>query len=297
MSAVRTRFSPSPTGSLHLGGAHTALFNWLIARHFQGAFILRIEDTDKERSKEEFVTEILDAMGWLGLNWDEGPYRQSERLAIYQEYIDRLLAQGGRLLLRLPAGRPEGAAGGGPGPGVLVSLTILAMSAAGAATPILVAQGVDAMARQGVGPATLRPGRRPVRPGRHHLGWPTGCAERFRRDAVGDVMLGLRRDAFAAATGHDMAFFSEHASGRIVSRITSDTQRVCPGDRACDGSDQPVPRSRWSCSSSWPPIEIRLVPWLHRIPPLPFVVALAFRRLARRVTRAKGSGRWPTSTR
>lgn len=94
MSEVRTRFSPSPTGSLHLGGAHTALFNWLIARHFQGAFILRIEDTDKERSKEEFVTEILDAMGWLGLNWDEGPYRQSERLPIYLEYIERLLVKG-----------------------------------------------------------------------------------------------------------------------------------------------------------------------------------------------------------
>ncbi|HEY9073518.1 MAG TPA: glutamate--tRNA ligase [Desulfobaccales bacterium] len=94
MSEVRTRFSPSPTGSLHLGGAHTALFNWLIARHFKGAFVLRIEDTDRERSKEEFVAEILDAMGWMGLNWDEGPYRQSERLPIYREYIDRLLALG-----------------------------------------------------------------------------------------------------------------------------------------------------------------------------------------------------------
>ncbi len=94
MSEVRTRFSPSPTGSLHLGGAHTALFNWLIARHFKGAFVLRIEDTDKERSKEEFVTEILDAMGWLGLNWDDGPYRQSERLPIYREYIGHLLARG-----------------------------------------------------------------------------------------------------------------------------------------------------------------------------------------------------------
>src|SRR5512143_2078686 len=94
MSEVRTRFSPSPTGSLHLGGAHTALFNWLIARHFQGAFVLRIEDTDKERSKAEFVDEILDAMGWLGLDWDEGPYRQSERLPIYRDYIGRLLARG-----------------------------------------------------------------------------------------------------------------------------------------------------------------------------------------------------------
>ncbi len=94
MAEVRTRFSPSPTGSLHLGGAHTALFNWLIARHFHGAFVLRIEDTDKERSKEEFVTEILDAMHWLGLAWDEGPYRQTERLGLYREYIDRLLAKG-----------------------------------------------------------------------------------------------------------------------------------------------------------------------------------------------------------
>ena len=94
MAEVRTRFSPSPTGSLHLGGAHTALFNWLIARHFHGAFVLRIEDTDKERSKEEFVEEILDAMHWLGLEWDEGPYRQTERLDLYREYIDRLLAKG-----------------------------------------------------------------------------------------------------------------------------------------------------------------------------------------------------------
>jgi glutamyl-tRNA synthetase len=94
MTEVRTRFSPSPTGSLHLGGAHTALFNWLIARHFQGAFILRIEDTDRERSKEEYVDEILAAMNWLGLDCDEGPFRQSERLPIYQEYVARLLDQG-----------------------------------------------------------------------------------------------------------------------------------------------------------------------------------------------------------
>ncbi len=94
MSEARTRFSPSPTGSLHLGGSHTALFNWLIARHRGGAFILRIEDTDKERSQEEFVREILEALAWLGLDWDEGPFRQSERLSIYREYIDRLLAKG-----------------------------------------------------------------------------------------------------------------------------------------------------------------------------------------------------------
>jgi glutamyl-tRNA synthetase len=94
MSEVRTRFSPSPTGALHLGGAHTALFNWLIARHYQGTFILRIEDTDRERSQEKFVAEILGAMTWMGLNWDEGPYRQMERLPIYREYIQRLLASG-----------------------------------------------------------------------------------------------------------------------------------------------------------------------------------------------------------
>jgi glutamyl-tRNA synthetase len=94
MSEVRTRFSPSPTGALHLGGAHTALFNWLIARHYQDTFILRIEDTDPERSQERFVTEILEAMTWLGLDWDEGPYRQSERLPIYQDYIRRLVERG-----------------------------------------------------------------------------------------------------------------------------------------------------------------------------------------------------------
>jgi glutamyl-tRNA synthetase len=94
MTEVRTRFSPSPTGALHLGGAHTALFNWLIARHYSGTFILRIEDTDKERSQERFVTEILDAMTWLGLAWDEGPYRQSERLAVYHDYVKRLLERG-----------------------------------------------------------------------------------------------------------------------------------------------------------------------------------------------------------
>jgi len=93
MSQVRTRFSPSPTGSLHLGGSHTALFNWLFARQYQGAFILRIEDTDRERSQEKFVEEILTALRWLGLDWDEGPYYQSERLPLYREYVDRLLAR------------------------------------------------------------------------------------------------------------------------------------------------------------------------------------------------------------
>lgn len=94
MTQVRTRFSPSPTGSLHLGGAHTALFNWLYSRHHGGVFILRIEDTDKERSKEKYVEEILEALTWLGLNWDEGPYRQSQRLPIYREYVKRLVEEG-----------------------------------------------------------------------------------------------------------------------------------------------------------------------------------------------------------
>ncbi len=91
---VRTRFSPSPTGALHLGGAHTALFNWLFARHHGGVFILRIEDTDMERSRAHFVEEILEALRWLGLDWDEGPYFQSQRLAIYDDFIHRLLKAG-----------------------------------------------------------------------------------------------------------------------------------------------------------------------------------------------------------
>ena len=91
---VRTRFAPSPTGSLHIGGARTAIFNWLFARHAGGEFILRIEDTDRERSTEDSITEITDAMQWLGLDWDEGPYRQSERLEIYQKLANDLLESG-----------------------------------------------------------------------------------------------------------------------------------------------------------------------------------------------------------
>ncbi len=94
MTQVRTRFSPSPTGALHLGGAHTALFNWLFARHHQGVFILRIEDTDKERSQERFVDGIKESLLWLGLDWDEGPFRQSERQDIYNNFVNRLLASG-----------------------------------------------------------------------------------------------------------------------------------------------------------------------------------------------------------
>jgi glutamyl-tRNA synthetase len=94
MTQVRTRFSPSPTGALHLGGAHTALFNWLFARHHGGVFILRIEDTDVERSQERFVEEIKESLLWLGLDWDEGPYFQSERLLLYQEYTQKLVQVG-----------------------------------------------------------------------------------------------------------------------------------------------------------------------------------------------------------
>ncbi len=90
MSEVRTRFAPSPTGYLHIGGARTALFNWLFARHYNGKFILRIEDTDAERSTGEAVDAIIDGLDWLGLDWDEGPYFQSERMDIYREHIRRM---------------------------------------------------------------------------------------------------------------------------------------------------------------------------------------------------------------
>ncbi len=91
---IRTRFAPSPTGYLHIGGARTALFNLLYARHYGGKFILRIEDTDQERSTEESTRAIFDAMTWLGLNWDEGPHYQAERIEKYKEAVRRLLDAG-----------------------------------------------------------------------------------------------------------------------------------------------------------------------------------------------------------
>jgi glutamyl-tRNA synthetase len=94
MRQVRTRFAPSPTGYLHIGGARTALFNFLFARHHGGKFLLRIEDTDRERSTPEAIKAILDAMSWLGLDWDEGPFYQTERYPLYKEKIQQLLAQG-----------------------------------------------------------------------------------------------------------------------------------------------------------------------------------------------------------
>lgn len=102
MSEVRVRFAPSPTGYLHIGGARTALFNWLFAHKMGGKLILRIEDTDTERLKEDSVSQILTSLKWLGINWDEGPevggdcgpYYQSERLDIYKKYAEQLLAEG-----------------------------------------------------------------------------------------------------------------------------------------------------------------------------------------------------------
>ena len=91
---VRTRFAPSPTGFLHIGGARTALFSWLFARHHGGRFVLRIEDTDRERSTAESIQAILDGLGWLGIDWDEGPFHQTERYALYREHAERLLRDG-----------------------------------------------------------------------------------------------------------------------------------------------------------------------------------------------------------
>src|SRR6201991_2740684 len=105
-SGVVCRFAPSPTGLLHIGGARTALFNWLYARHVGGKFVLRIEDTDAARNTPEAVAIIFEGLKWLGLDWDEGPradgteagdkapYFQSKRGAIYKKYVDQLLASG-----------------------------------------------------------------------------------------------------------------------------------------------------------------------------------------------------------
>src|SRR6266404_9794955 len=94
VSTVRTRFAPSPTGYLHLGGARTAIFTWAFARHHGGQFILRIEDTDVERSTKEAIKAILDAMAWLHLDYDEGPYYQMQRLPRYKAVLDDMLERG-----------------------------------------------------------------------------------------------------------------------------------------------------------------------------------------------------------
>ncbi|MGB7169604.1 MAG: glutamate--tRNA ligase family protein, partial [Acidobacteriaceae bacterium] len=101
-SVPRVRFAPSPTGFLHVGNARTALYNWLFARHNGGTFLLRIEDTDIDRSEARHELQLMEDLQWLGLDWDEGPgvegphapYRQSERLGIYREHTERLLAEG-----------------------------------------------------------------------------------------------------------------------------------------------------------------------------------------------------------
>ncbi|MDD2273277.1 MAG: glutamate--tRNA ligase [Desulfuromonadaceae bacterium] len=94
MSELRVRFAPSPTGYLHVGGARTALFNWLLAKNKGGTFILRIEDTDVERSTKESVDAILEGMQWLGLEWDEGPFYQSDSFPLYKEHVQKLLDAG-----------------------------------------------------------------------------------------------------------------------------------------------------------------------------------------------------------
>ena len=100
--SIRTRFAPSPTGFLHIGGVRTALFNWLLARHHGGQFILRIDDTDQERHVDDAVRRILDGFRWIGIDWDEGPemggpfgpYYQSQRAESYRRAADQLLASG-----------------------------------------------------------------------------------------------------------------------------------------------------------------------------------------------------------
>ncbi len=105
--AVVTRFPPSPTGALHLGGARTALFNWLYARHTAGRFVLRIEDTDTVRSTQESVDVIFDALRWLGIDWDDGPHFQSKRMEVYRTYIDKLLKSGAAYYCTCSAERLE----------------------------------------------------------------------------------------------------------------------------------------------------------------------------------------------
>src|SRR3989441_2362721 len=110
MKDIRVRFAPSPTGYLHVGGARTALFNWLFARHEGGKFLLRIEDTDKARSTDEHTQVILDGLKWVGLDWDDQPVFQGARLARHQQVADQLLKEGKAYMeedairLRVPPG-------------------------------------------------------------------------------------------------------------------------------------------------------------------------------------------------
>jgi glutamyl-tRNA synthetase len=118
-SGVRVRFAPSPTGYLHVGGARTALFNWLFVRQQRGTMILRVEDTDAERNKPELVQGIIDGLTWLGLDWDEGPFYQSQRLDRYREAAEKCLANGSAFLCYCAAEKYAGgdhAADGSTGP-------------------------------------------------------------------------------------------------------------------------------------------------------------------------------------
>ena len=117
MTAPRVRFAPSPTGYLHVGGARTALFNWLYARNVNGTLILRIEDTDFERSTSEMVDGILQGLTWLGITWDEGPFYQSQRMDLYTAAAKKLVDNGHAYYCfctkeQLEAGRAAAAAEG-----------------------------------------------------------------------------------------------------------------------------------------------------------------------------------------
>ena len=114
---IRVRFAPSPTGYLHVGGARTALFNWLFARRRGGVMILRIEDTDAERNKPELVSGIIDGLKWLGVDWDEGPFYQSQRTALYQQAARKCLANGTAFLCYCPAEKYVGGDHAEPGAG------------------------------------------------------------------------------------------------------------------------------------------------------------------------------------
>ena len=97
-SGPRVRFAPAPTGYLHVGGARSALFNWLFARHQGGTLVLRIEDTDEERSRPELISAILESLAWLGIDWDEGPIYQSDRRDLYRTHCEKLRADGAAYL-------------------------------------------------------------------------------------------------------------------------------------------------------------------------------------------------------
>src|SRR5256884_9237370 len=115
-AGVRVRFAPSPTGYLHVGGARTALFNWLFARRHRGVMILRIEDTDAERNKPELVQGIIDGLKWLGVDWDEGPFYQSQRTELYRAAAKRCAASGKAFLCYCPADKYTGGGHAQPAP-------------------------------------------------------------------------------------------------------------------------------------------------------------------------------------